>query len=73
MLLTGTQIMPAPRNDNDEESALLRCRIAELNRNTVRLITQTEELVEESKQLLERIKSFENRSSKSKRPSPTRY
>jgi len=51
----------------------LRCGIAELNRNTVRLITQAEELVEESKQLSERIKSFENRSSKPKRPSPTRY
>ena len=71
MLLNSTQTMPASRND--EESASLRFEIAELNRNTVRLITQAEELVEESKQLSERIKSFENRSSKPKRPSPTRY
>jgi hypothetical protein len=49
MLLNSTQTMPASRND--EESASLRCGIAELNRNTVRLITQVEELVEESKQL----------------------
>ncbi len=71
MLLTGRQIMPASRND--EESASLRCGIAELNGNTVRLITQAEVLVEESKHLLERMKSFESRSSKPKRAAPTPY
>jgi hypothetical protein len=71
MPLNSTQILPASQNDG--ESASLRCGIAELNRNTVRLITQAEVLVEESKQLSEQIKSFENRSSKPKRTSPTRY
>jgi hypothetical protein len=43
MLLTSTQIVPVARNDNNnEESALLRCGIAELNRNTVRLIAKAD-------------------------------
>ncbi len=71
LLNRSTQIIPT--SQNDEESASLRCGIAELNRNTVRLITQTGELVEESKQLSEQLKSFENRSSKPKRTSPTRH
>jgi hypothetical protein len=69
MLLNGAQIVPSLQND--EESASLRCKIEELNKNTVRLITQAEKLVEESKQLSERIKSFEIRGSKPKHIPPT--
>lgn len=64
MLLNSAQILSIPQSD--EESASLRCKIEELNKNTVRLITQAEKLVEESKQLSERIKSFEIRGSKPK-------
>lgn len=67
-LITSRQIIPTSRND--EESGALRCGIAELNRNTVLLITQAEKLVEESKQLSERIKSFENRSFRPNRTAP---
>jgi hypothetical protein len=69
LLNRSTQIIP--KSQNDEESASLRCGIAELNRNTVHLITKAGELVEESKQLSEQIKSFENRNPQPKRPSPT--
>jgi hypothetical protein len=71
LLNRGTQVIPT--SQNDQQSASLRCGIAELNRNTVRLITQALELVEESKQLSEQIKSFENRSARPKPSSPTRY
>jgi predicted nuclease with TOPRIM domain len=64
MLLNSAQILPIPQSD--EESASLRSKMEELNKNTVRLITQAENLVEESKRLSERIKSFEIRSSKAK-------
>ncbi len=56
MLLTGTQVIP--RSQHEEESALLRCKIEELNKNTDRLIAEAEKLIQESKQLSERIKSF---------------
>jgi len=69
MLLNSTQW---PASQNDEQSASLRSGIAELNRNTIRLITQAEALVEESRHLSERIKSFENHGSKPKRTSPAR-
>jgi hypothetical protein len=50
MLLTSTQIVPVARNDNNnEESALLRCGIAELNRNTVRLIAKADRAVGNAK------------------------
>jgi hypothetical protein len=71
MLLNSTQIVPIPQSD--EESASLRCKIEEPNKNTVRLITQDEKLVDESKQLSERIKSFENHRSKPKHISLTRF
>lgn len=71
MLLNSTQIVPIPQSD--EESALLRSKIEELNKNTVRLISQAEKLVEESKQLSERIKSFEIRGSKRKHIPPTHF
>ena len=64
MLLNNTQIVPIPQRD--EEYASLRGKIEELNKNTVRLITQSEKFVEESKQLSERIRSLENHRSKPK-------
>ena len=39
-------------------SALLRGKMEEPNKNIVRLISETEKLIQESKQLSERIKSF---------------
>ena len=56
MLLNSTQIIP--RSQHEEESTLLRFKIEELNKNIVRLIGETEKLIQESKQLSERIKSF---------------
>ena len=64
MLLNSTQVVP--RSQHEEESALLRCKIGELNGNTVRLIAEAEKLVQESKQLSARIKSFEHSSTKPK-------
>ncbi len=43
MLLTSTGVIP--KSQLEEESALLRCKIEELNRNTVRLIAEAEKLV----------------------------
>jgi uncharacterized coiled-coil DUF342 family protein len=71
MLVNSAQILPSL--PNDEESAFLRSKIEELNKNTVRLITQAEKLVEESKQLSERIKSFEIRCSKPKHIPPKHF
>ncbi len=65
MLLTSTQVIP--KSQHERESALLRCKIEELNKNTARLITEAEKLIQESKQLSERIKSFENPGTKPKR------
>ena len=65
MLLNSTQVVS--RSRHEEESALLRCKIVELNWNTVRLIAEAEKLIQESKELSARIKSFENSSTKSNR------
>jgi len=66
MLLNSTQVVP--RSQHEEESALLRCKIVELNWNIIRLIAESEKLIQESKQLSARIKSFENASTKPKWP-----
>ena len=66
MLLNSTQVVP--RSQHEEESALLRCKIVELNWNIIRLIAESEKLIQESKQLSARIKSFENSSTKPKWP-----
>ena len=66
MLLTSTGVIP--KSQLEEESALLRCKIEELNRNTVRLIAETEKLVQESKQLTTQMKSLENASTKPRWP-----
>jgi hypothetical protein len=64
MLLNSTLVVP--RSQHEEESALLRCKIVELNWNTIRLIAEAEKLIQESKQLSARIKSFENASTRPK-------
>jgi predicted nuclease with TOPRIM domain len=58
MLLTSLGVIP--KSQLEEESAFLRCKIEELNRNTSRLIAETEKLVQESKQLSTQMKSLEN-------------
>jgi len=57
LLLTSTQVIPRSKHE-EEDSALLRGKMEELNKNIVRLISETEKLIQESKQLSERIKSF---------------
>jgi hypothetical protein len=64
MLLNSTQVIP--RSQHEEESALLRFKLEELNGNIVRLIAESEKLIQESKQLSARIKSFEDSSTKPK-------
>ena len=64
MLLNSTQVIP--RSQHEEESALLRFKIEELNGHIVRLIAESEKLIQESKQLSARIKSFEDSSTKPK-------
>ena len=66
MLINSTQVVT--RSQHIEESALLRSKIVELNWNTIRLIAEAEKLIQESKQLSARIKSFENASMKPKWP-----
>ena len=62
MLLASTGIIHT--SQQEEKSALLRCKIEQLNNNTVLLIAQAETLIQESKQLSERIKALENASTK---------
>jgi predicted nuclease with TOPRIM domain len=57
MLVNSTQTIPS-RSQHEDDSAFLRYKMEELNKNTVRLITETQKLIQESKQLSERIKSF---------------
>jgi hypothetical protein len=57
LLLTSTQVFPRSKHE-EEDTALLRCKMEEVNKNIVRLIGETEKLIQESKQLSERIKSF---------------
>jgi predicted nuclease with TOPRIM domain len=64
MLLNSTGVIP--RSQHEEGSALLRDKIEELNKNTVLLIAEAEKLIQESRQLSERIKSLENASTKPK-------
>jgi hypothetical protein len=68
LLLNSTQVVPRSQHQSQrqDESALLRCKIVELNWNTNRLIAEAEKLIQESKQLSARIKSFETSSTKQK-------
>jgi hypothetical protein len=56
---------------HEEESAFLRFKIEELNKNTVLLIAEAEKLIQESKQLSASIKSLANASTKPKWPPST--
>jgi len=71
MLLTSTQVVPRSQQVH-EPSALLLRRIEELNKNTALLILEAGRLIQESKQLSERIKSFEHLGTKPK-PPPSRH
>jgi hypothetical protein len=64
MLLSGTQGIP--KSQHEEESSLLRCKIEELNTNTVLVIAEARKLIQRSKQLSDRLKSFEDPSTKRK-------
>jgi hypothetical protein len=64
MLLNSMQGIP--RSQHEEESSLLRHEIEELNRNTVLLIVEAGKLIQGSKQLSIRLKSFEDPSTKGK-------
>jgi hypothetical protein len=75
MLLNSTQGIP--RSQQEEESSLLRVKIEEeysllrreieeLNKNTVLLIAEAGKLIQGSKQLSVRLKSFEDPSTKRK-------
>jgi hypothetical protein len=71
MLLNSMQVVP--RSQPEGESALLRHKVEELNKNTVRLIAEAEKLIQESKQLSDRIKFLENPGTKPKTPRSTSY
>jgi hypothetical protein len=64
MLLNSMQIMPRPQQE--EGLSLLQCKIEELNRNTVVLIAEAGKLIHVSKQLSDRLKSFEDPGAKRK-------
>ena len=62
MLLNSTGVVP--RSQHEEESALLRHKVEELNKNTARLIAEAVKLIQESKQLSARVKSLHDPQSK---------
>jgi hypothetical protein len=73
MLLSSTQVIPRSQHEEEsswlrrkieEESSLLRRMIEELNKNTVLLIAEAGKLIQGSKQLSDRLKSFEDPSTK---------
>jgi hypothetical protein len=77
MLLSSTQLIPRSQHEEEssllrrkieEESSLLRRKVEELNRNTVLLIAEAGRLIHGSKQLSDRLKSFEDPSTKRKVP-----
>ncbi len=57
MLLNSTGVIP--RSQHEEEFALLRYKVEELNKNTVLLIAEAEKLIQESEKLSARITSLE--------------
>ena len=58
MLLNSTGVIP--RLQHEEEFALLRYKVEELNKNAVLLIAEAEKLIQESEKLSARITSLEN-------------
>jgi uncharacterized Rossmann fold enzyme len=75
MLLSSTQGIPKSQHEEEssllrhkieEESSLLKHKIEELNTNTVLVIAEARKLIQGSKQLSDRLKSFEDASTKRK-------
>jgi len=75
MLLNSMQVIQRSQHEEEssglrlkieEESSLLRRKIEELNKNTVLLIAEAGKLIQGSKQLSDRLKSFEDPSTKRK-------
>jgi hypothetical protein len=75
MLLSSMQGIPNPQHEVDYsllqrkiegESSLLQRKIEELNRNTVLLIAEAGKLIQESKKLSDRLRSFEGPRTKPK-------
>jgi hypothetical protein len=75
MLLSSMQVIPRSQHEEEssflrrkieEESSLLRRKIEELNKNTVLLIAEAGKLIQGSKQLSDRLKSFEDPTTKRK-------
>jgi len=75
MLLNSSQGIPRSqykeessllRRQIEEESSLLRRKVEELNRNTVLLIAEAGKLIQGSKHLSDRLKSFEDPSTRRK-------
>jgi hypothetical protein len=75
MLLNSTQGIASSQHEEESsllrrkienESSLLRRKIEELNTNTVLLIAEAGKLIQGSKQLSDRLRSFEDPSTKRK-------
>jgi hypothetical protein len=75
LLLTSTRGIARSQHEEEslllqrkieEESSLLRHKIEELNNNTVLLIAEAGKLIQGSKQLSDRLKSFEDPCTKGK-------
>ncbi len=72
MLLSSSQVITRsqPQEESslrgkiEEESSMLRGKIEELNKNTVFLIAEARKLIQESKQLSDSLKSFEDSSTR---------
>jgi len=81
MLISSRHVTPKSQREEEssllqrkveEESSFLRSKIEELNRNTVLLIAEAGKLIQGSKQLSDRLKSFKDPSTKDRRPSSPR-
>jgi len=75
MLLNSMQGIPSVQHEEEssllrrrieEESSLLRRKVEELNKNTILLIAEVGRLIQGSKQLSDRLNSFEDPSTKRK-------
>ena len=75
MLLNSSQGIPRSQYKEEssllrrlieEESSLLRRQIEELNKNTILLVAEAGKLIQGSKQLSDRLKSFEDPSTRRK-------
>jgi len=77
MLLNSTQGIASSQMEDEsslmrckieDESTLLRRKVEELNQHTVLLIAEAGELIQESKRLSDRLRSFEGPRTKPKVP-----